>query len=143
MLSFPLFLGEELPQALKGCPASKDPVRRTDRPTFKIGLIVIGLLQEGLEVVEDFLLPQVVKDFLCVVFPGQSFSGKQSDKPLRTLPPSVPHIPHTHPTDQSTGRQTFRPSVSWEVSALCWSPGLLPTLRAQASSVPGALRESF
>lgn len=96
-----------MPQALKGCPASKDPVRRTDRPTFKIGLIVIGLLQEGLEVVEDFLLPQVVKDFLCVVFPGQSFSGKQSDKPLRTLPPSVPHIPHTHPTDQSTGRQTF------------------------------------
>lgn len=128
----------------------------TDRPTFKIGLVVIGLLQESLEVIEDFLLPQVVKNFLCVVFPGQSFPGKQSDKPLRTSLPSVPLTSHTaryrtdtprprlHPTDQSTGTQTFRPSVSWEVSALCCSPGLLPTLRAQAApSVPGGLRESF
>jgi hypothetical protein len=44
-----------------------------DLKGIKIGLVVISLLQESLEVIEDFLLLQVVKTFLCVLFPGQRF----------------------------------------------------------------------
>lgn len=120
MAFFLLYLEGQLSQALKRLLSCQRPLLTgTETPTFQIRLIIIRLLQESLEVVQNFLLPQVVKNFLCVVFPGQSFPGKQSNKPLRTLaaqPPSyyIPPFNKTNTADTHLHR--------------CWQRALHPDL---------------
>lgn len=165
--SFPSILEGQLSQAAQ---LLRTPVCSAEILTFKIGLIIIRLLQESLEVVQDFLLPQVIKNFLCVVFPGQSFPGKKTNKPLRTsvaqlLPLKSHYILHFTKTNTTSTHLHPDLTVQWhsDICIFClWRramnsilggevhcagpQGPLPAIMIQAtpfSFVLGELRESF
>lgn len=47
--------------------------------TLQGRLLLCRLLQEGLQTLQDVLLPQEVKDFLCIVLQGQAFPGDRCE----------------------------------------------------------------